>query len=133
MKGPAARVDGGWRLPAAEIERSVAAAAQSILNDQQTVISAIEEAALGSSRIAPFLKSAAAWSERLKVEQDNALSSLIDRVDLDQDGMRLSIKLPLSNAESGARDGWPFGAAMSGVLPSRFRHEMTPLPGIGSQ
>jgi site-specific DNA recombinase len=105
MKGPAARVDGGWRLPAAEIERSVAAAAQSILDDQQTVVSAIEEAALGSSRIAPLLKSAAAWSERLQLEQDNALSSLIDRVDLGQDGMRLSIKLPLSNAESGAPHG----------------------------
>jgi site-specific DNA recombinase len=103
MKGPAARVDGGWRLPAAEIERSIAAAAQNILDDQQTVIAAIEEAALDSGRIAPFLKSAAAWSERLKVEQDNALSSLIDRVDLGQDGMRLSIKLPLSN--TGAPDG----------------------------
>ena len=105
MKGPAARVDGGWRLPAAEIERSIAAAAQSILDDQQTVISAVEEAGLESSRIAPLLKSAAAWSERLQLEQDNALSSLIDRVDLGQDGMRLSIKLPLSNAESGAPDG----------------------------
>ena len=105
MKGPAARVDGGWRLPAAEIERSIAAAAQSILDDQQTVISAIEEAGLDSSRIAPLLKSAAAWSERLQFEQDKALSSLIDRVDLGQDGMRLSIKLPLSNAESGAPDG----------------------------
>jgi site-specific DNA recombinase len=105
MKGSAARVDGGWRLPVAEIERSVAAAAQSILDDQQTVISAIEEAALDSSLIAPLLKSAAAWSARVKVEQDKALSSLIDRVDLDQDGMRLSIKLPLSNAESGTRDG----------------------------
>ena len=103
MKGSAARVDGGWRLPVAEIERSVAAAAQSVLDDRQTVVSAIEEAALGSSRIAPFLKSAAAWSERLKVEQDDALSSLIDRVDLGQDGMRLSIKLPLSN--TGAPDG----------------------------
>ena len=41
----------------------------------------------------------------MKVEQDKALSSLIDRVDLGQDGMRLSIKLPLSNAESGTRDG----------------------------
>jgi hypothetical protein len=30
-----------WRLPAAEIERSVAAAAQSILDDQQTVVSAV--------------------------------------------------------------------------------------------
>jgi site-specific DNA recombinase len=105
MKGPAARVDGGWRLPAAEIERSVAAAAQSILDDQQTVVSAIEEAALGLSRIVPILKSAAAWSARLKVEQDKALSSLIDRIDLDQDGLRLSIRLPLSDAESGASDG----------------------------
>jgi site-specific DNA recombinase len=105
MKGPAARVEGGWRLPAAEIEHSVAAAAKSILDDQEAVVSAIEEAALGSSRVAPLLKSAAAWSARLQLEQDNALSSLIDRVDLDQDGMRLSLKLPLSNAESGAPDG----------------------------
>jgi site-specific DNA recombinase len=104
IKGSAARVDGGWRLPAAEIERSVAAAAQGILDDQQTVVSAIEEAGLDSS-LAPLLKSAAAWSERLQLEQDNALSALTDRVDLDQDGMRLSLKLPLSNAESGARDG----------------------------
>ena len=69
------------------------------------MISAIEGAGLGSSRIAPLLKSAAAWSERLQLEQDNALSSLIDRVDLGQDGMRLSIKLPFSNAQSGAPDG----------------------------
>jgi len=69
------------------------------------VISAIEEAGLDSSRIAQFLKSAATWSTRLQFEQDNALSSLIDRVDLGQDGMRLSIKLPLSNAQSGAPDG----------------------------
>jgi hypothetical protein len=41
----------------------------------------------------------------VKVEQDKSLSSLIDRVDLGQDGIRLSIKLPLSNAESGAADG----------------------------
>jgi hypothetical protein len=105
MKGPAARVDGGWRLPTAEIERSAAVAAQSILDDQQTVVAAIDEAGLDSSRIAPLLKSAAAWSARLLFEPDKALSSLIDRVDLGQDGMRLSIKLPLSNAESGAPDG----------------------------
>jgi hypothetical protein len=43
MKGPAARVEGGWRLPAAEIERSIAAAAQSILDDQQTVLSGTRE------------------------------------------------------------------------------------------
>ena len=41
----------------------------------------------------------------MQFEQDNALSSLIDRVDLGRDGMRLSIKLPLSDAESGAPDG----------------------------
>ena len=104
MKGSAARLDGGWRLPAAEIERSVAAVAQGILDDQQTVVSAIEEAGLDSSRIGALLKLAAAWSARMQFEQDNALSSLIGRVDLGQEGMRLSIKLPLSNAESGAPD-----------------------------
>jgi site-specific DNA recombinase len=97
-KGPAARVNGGWRLPAAEIERSVAAAAQSILDDQPTLVAAIEEAALDSSRIAPLLKSAAAWSERLQTKRDNALLALIDRVDLDPNGVRLSLKLPLANA-----------------------------------
>jgi hypothetical protein len=64
------------------------------------VVAAIEEAALDSNRIAPLLKSAAAWSERLQSEQDYALSTLIDRVDLDQDGMRLSLKLPLANADA---------------------------------
>src|SRR5258707_9900927 len=105
MRGPAPGVGGGGLTPAAEIERSVAADAQSILDDQQTVISAIEEARLDSRRIAPLLKSAAVWSARLRFEQDKALSSLIDRVDLGQDGVRLSIKLPLSNAECGAPDG----------------------------
>jgi hypothetical protein len=60
MKGSAAQVEGGWRLPAAEIERSVAAAAKSILDDPQAVVSTTEGAALDSSRIAPILKSAAA-------------------------------------------------------------------------
>jgi site-specific DNA recombinase len=39
------------------------------------------------------------------LEQDNALSALIDRVDLDPNGMRLSLKLPLSNPASEAPDG----------------------------
>jgi site-specific DNA recombinase len=73
MRGSAAQVDGGWRLPAAEIECSVAAAARSILDDQQVLVSAIEQAGLDSSRLAPLLKSAAAWSARLQLEQDNAL------------------------------------------------------------
>jgi hypothetical protein len=80
---------------------------QLVINEAEatTARHAIEEAGLDSSRIAPLLKSAAARSERLQVEQDNALSSLIDRVDLDEGGMQLSIKLPLSNAESAAPDG----------------------------
>jgi DNA invertase Pin-like site-specific DNA recombinase len=105
MKGNAAQVDCGWRLPAAEIERSVAAAVRSILDDQQTVVAAIEETGLDSNRIARLLKSAAAWNARLQFEQDDALSALIDRVDLDQEGMRLSLKLPLASAASGAPDG----------------------------
>jgi site-specific DNA recombinase len=105
MKGNAAQV-GGRLAPARRRDRTQRRGrAQRILDDQQTVVSAIEEAGLDSSRLAPLLKSAAAWSARLQFEQDSALSALIERVDLDQDGMRLSLKLPLSNAERGAPDG----------------------------
>jgi hypothetical protein len=69
------------------------------------VVAAIEEAGLDFSRIGAILKLAAAWSARLQFEPDKALSSLIDRVDLGQEGMQLSIKLPLLNTESGAPDG----------------------------
>src|SRR5215472_692681 len=42
--GPAHRVADGWRFPAPEIERTVTAAAQQVLNDEPAIATAVEDA-----------------------------------------------------------------------------------------
>ena len=106
MKGSAVRMDGGWRLPAAEIERSIAAAAQSILDDQQTVISAVEEAGLDSRRIAPLLKSAPPGS-----------------------GACASCGRPASHSWVTVRAGTAGGIRHASACRSRYRHRSGVPPG----
>jgi site-specific DNA recombinase len=101
IKGAPVQAHDGWRLPAAEIERSVAIAAMSILEDQTTISSAIEEATIEANRIASILNTAARWGERLRSAQHDVLVTLIDRVELRPDGMRVSLKLPLSSPAEG--------------------------------
>ena len=61
IKGAAVQAHDGWRLPAAEIERNVAIAAISMLDDHAAISSAIEEATIEANRIASILTSAARW------------------------------------------------------------------------
>ena len=56
--GPAHRVHDGWRLPAAEIERTVAAAAQQLLTDDPAIATAVEEAGTAVNRIPSILETA---------------------------------------------------------------------------
>jgi hypothetical protein len=49
--GPAHRVRNGWRLPAPEIERTVAAAAQQLLTDEPAIAAAVEDAGVAANRI----------------------------------------------------------------------------------
>jgi site-specific DNA recombinase len=120
-KGPAVQAHDGWRLPAAEIERSVAIAAKSILDDQTTIISAIEEAALESNRIASILATAARWGERLRSAQHDALIILINRVELRPDGMRVLLKLPLSSPAEGVSDDCSSHLSIARQIPMRLR------------
>jgi hypothetical protein len=99
MKGVAGQGRGGWRLPAAEMERIVAVAAKGILDDKKLIVCAIEEGGVvDSSQIGSILDNAAAWSTRLLCEPETgpALASLVDRVELKPDGIRLLIRLPIS-------------------------------------
>jgi len=98
MKGVAGQAGGGWRLPVAELERIIAAATKGILDDKKLIVCAIEEGGVASSHIASILNTAAGWSTRLQSESETGfvLASLVDRVELRPDGIRLSIRLPLS-------------------------------------
>src|ERR1700674_3936993 len=90
----------GWRLTAPEIERTVAASACQILSDRI----GIAAAALGLAQnlLPAIFLAAEGWRERLQaeVEAGTALSALVDRVDLTETGIRVSLKLPIPETTS---------------------------------
>src|SRR5208283_3734469 len=87
---------GGWRLPAREIERSVAAAAASLLEDQGLLLAAIHENGIEADRIVPILEEATRWAFKLRSSsQSDAIAALVDRVELKEIGLKLSLLLPL--------------------------------------
>jgi DNA invertase Pin-like site-specific DNA recombinase len=97
IKGTADSTGRGWRLPAPEIERSVAAAACKMLSDQAAIATAVQAIGLAENRL-PFVFSVAqTWRKRLQleVEAGAALTTLVDRVDLTDSGICVSLKIPI--------------------------------------
>jgi site-specific DNA recombinase len=100
-EGPDANADRGWRLPATEIERSVGAAAATMLEDKSALVTAIHERGVESDRIIGILERATDWITKLRSEtRGEALAALVDRVDLARDGFRLALRLPTSPTDS---------------------------------
>jgi site-specific DNA recombinase len=97
MKGVAGRSGQGWRIPALEIEHNLAAAVARILDERIAIVADVDAAGLGAHDIASILATAAEWSARLRSETETsiALKSLVDRAELHQDGVRLSIRLSI--------------------------------------
>ena len=91
----------GWRLPAPEIERTVASAAYTILSDEAAIANAALMIGLAEQQLPSLFLLATDWMKRLQsdVEVGTALSSLVDRVDLLDTGIRVSLKLPNSIIE----------------------------------
>jgi len=101
IKGTSDSGQSGWRLPAPEIEHTVASAACTILSDQAAIAEAAHTVSLPESRLPSIFSIAVAWMKRLQseVEVGTALSALVDRVDLIDAGIRVSLKLPNSFSE----------------------------------
>src|SRR6202158_4639966 len=83
-----------WRLPAPEIERVVAASADQILSDRTGIAAAAQAIGLADNRLPSLFSAAADWRENLQsqVEAGAALSTLVDRVELTESGIRVSLK-----------------------------------------
>jgi DNA invertase Pin-like site-specific DNA recombinase len=96
IKGTSDSGRGGWRLPAPEIERTVASAAYTLLGDQAAIAEAAHNIGAAERGLPSIFSIAAAWMKRLRseVEVAAALNALVDRVDLTDTGIRVSIKLP---------------------------------------
>ena len=97
MEGAVRKSGQGWRVPALELERTLAAAVARILDEQTAIVADVDKAGLGAHDITSILAAAAEWSTRLRSEAEasTALKSLIDRAELHPDGIRLSIRLPI--------------------------------------
>jgi site-specific DNA recombinase len=101
IKGTSDSGPRGWRLPAPEIERTVASAASTILSDEAVIANAALAIGLAEHQLPSLLSLAEAWMKRLRseVEAGTALSALVERVDLIDAGIRVSLKLPHSVTE----------------------------------
>jgi len=100
-EGPGATAERGWRLPAGEIEQSVAAAAATLLEDKAGLVTAIQQRGIEADQIVPILERAAGWVRKLRSgEQGEALAALVDRVDLTGSGFKFTLRLPASLNDS---------------------------------
>jgi site-specific DNA recombinase len=112
----------GWRVSAPELERAVRAATQQMLGDRAAIAGAIEELNIDAHRLPSIFKVAEAWIQSLlsEAEAASALTRLIQRVGLKNDGIQISIKLPISSDE-GRDVATPNEPALSRFVPMRMK------------
>ena len=93
----------GWRVPGPELERAVAIAARSILDDKAAILEALQVAGMGDADINPVFSLVAEWRERLLAERERstALVELVEKAVLTDEGIRLGLNLPVPCGGSG--------------------------------
>ncbi len=112
----------GWRLAAPELERAVYAGVRQILGDRTAIAGAIEELNIDASRLPSIFKTAEALIQglRFEAESSSVLVRLIERVGLKQNGIQVSIKLPIPSDE-GHDVATPNELALARFVPMRMR------------
>lgn len=122
INGTANEARTGWRLPAAEIERSIATAAAMVLDDRGAILADNEQSGSDTNQIKSILDSTSAWSSRLRseAEEAHALELLVSRVELRPDGIRLSVSLPMAPFEKLAGRG-PAHLNLTRLVPIQMR------------
>jgi site-specific DNA recombinase len=122
IKGPVDSTGRGWRLPAPEIEQTIATAVGQILNDQTEIANAAQATGLAENRLPSIFSTAEAWRARLKseLEAGAALSALVERVDLTDANVRVSLKVPIADARDQS-SGSGGELTLTRVFPMRIR------------
>lgn len=95
----------GWRLPAPEIERAAATAARQVLGDRPGLLEALEKADIESPDTRATFEASAALAERLAkgAEAAPCLVELIERVELRDDGISVTLNLQVPCLKAGVR------------------------------
>ena len=95
----------GWRLAAPEIERAAAISARQILNNRVGLLEALEKSEIDSPDARATLKSTSALSHRLEnaAEVSACIAEIVDRVDLHNDAIAVTIKIQVPCSCEGVR------------------------------
>jgi hypothetical protein len=133
-----AQEGGGWRVPATELERAVAIAAKRMLEDKRLLVTALELTDLEAGQLASLLRAAEGCVKQLQsaAETDALSASLIERVELKPEGLRVIIKLPVAMAAPSSvaisiTHEWPIQMRRRGVekrllIPGAAPHNARP-------
>jgi DNA invertase Pin-like site-specific DNA recombinase len=98
LKGTANKQQ-GWRLPAHEIERTVATAVKSLLEDHKAIAKAMEDREEPIDDAQAAFHVARDWAQQITNEAGpQAVAALLDRVDLKTDGFQIVVHLPLGSS-----------------------------------
>jgi site-specific DNA recombinase len=94
----------GWRVPGPELERAVAIAARSILDDKAAILEALQVAGMGEADLNQVFTLVAEWSERLLAERERsmALVELVEKAVLTDEGIRLGLKVSVPSGGPGS-------------------------------
>ena len=95
----------GWRLAAPEIERAVAIAGRQILNDRTKLLEALEKSGIDSPDVRGTLESTSILSRRMENQTEVAacMVELIDRVELREDGISVTLNIQVPCSRGGVR------------------------------
>jgi site-specific DNA recombinase len=98
VRGSAADGQRGWRVPGPELERAVAIAARSILDDKAAILEALQLAGIGDANINQVFTLVAEWRERFLAERERspALVELVEKAILTDEGIRLGLYIPVT-------------------------------------
>jgi len=97
VRGSTTEGQRGWRVPGPELERAVAIAARSILDDKPAILEALQGAGMGDTDLDQVFTLAAEWRERLlpEMERSMALVELVEKAILTDEGIRLGLNIPV--------------------------------------
>ncbi len=96
IQGSSERSKTGWRLPGLQIERAVADALRLMLADRPAIATALQQAGVPIDDLQPALDAVATTRQRLEnnSETTDLLRRLIQRVQLERGGIRVTVNLP---------------------------------------
>jgi site-specific DNA recombinase len=122
LKGAAGSNALGWRTPAMELERRLAAALSKILRDRASLVRDLPNDH-DVLTIKSMLETAERWSARLRSQEESsdALASLVERAEVGTARMRLSIRVPPQESGDSSISGDAFSFRREVALQVRRR------------